>query len=75
MLFWDKENRNDHVSSRLINLLRLQADSERLSKEKKRKRLNSSVARANSKPKPQQKTTDPFNVSQEPTVERGDGVK
>ena len=43
-LFWDKENRDDHVSTRLINILRLQAESERLSKERKRKRRQPTIS-------------------------------
>ena len=38
LLFWDKESKEDHVSTRLIDLLRLKAESERLSKERKLQR-------------------------------------
>ena len=37
LLFWNTEN--DATSSRLVSLLRIQAEAEKLSKKRKRKRL------------------------------------
>ena len=40
LLFWNKEE--DQTSKRLVSLLRIQAEAERLSKNRKRRRIQSS---------------------------------